>query len=622
MKTLLKLMCVTTLLAVTCHPAQGQVGTEFTYQGQLADAGVPLGGAVDLVFVLMDAETGGTTIGSMQIDNVPLDAGRFTVQLDFGPGAFDGAKRWLRIEVRSPHDPTDNEPFTLLDPRQPLTATPYAMFALNATNGAAHTLDAAYDDGGPGSGRSITADSGPVDIGGPDGLTVGGPVGIGTTNPTKPLDVFGDFLMGGDGAQFEGGSEYIQIRGRSDEWHLGVTNTTSSTSTDFFISNSSSSTDGTFHIEQNGNVGIGTTVPAAKLQVAGTVHSTSGGFKFPDGTTQTTAAAGSASGNTLDQAYDEGGAGAGAVIFADNGPVLLLNGSDVNPVSGGYLQLGPTSGTNIGFDSNEIMARNNGVATTLALNPQGGTVTVGAGVEQGRLSVNTNTAVAEVTVDGDMHFLNSGRISYADNDNVELGELVGTTFTKSMRVSHSTGVGRVDVFGGNGISNVVLYNDISSLNHGRIEVRNAIGQQEAGMYVNSSGQGVVFGDVKNFRAKNPRDASTEIWYASLEGPEAAAYVRGTGRLVKGRAVVTLPKHFQDVATASGMTVQITPRSARSKGLAVVTQSLESFEVAELFEGAGDYEFHWEVKGVRQGFEDYKVYRPTLKSEPPAASSRD
>lgn len=36
-----------------------------------------------------------------------------------------------------------------------------------------------------------------------------------------------------------------------------------------------------------GNVGIGVS-PSQKLSVAGTVESTSGGFKFPDGTIQTT----------------------------------------------------------------------------------------------------------------------------------------------------------------------------------------------------------------------------------------------------------------------------------------------------------------------------------------------
>ena len=45
-------------------------------------------------------------------------------------------------------------------------------------------------------------------------------------------------------------------------------------------------------VTPTGDVGIGTTAPAQKLSVAGAIESTSGGFKFPDGTTQTTAATG------------------------------------------------------------------------------------------------------------------------------------------------------------------------------------------------------------------------------------------------------------------------------------------------------------------------------------------
>lgn len=47
---------------------------------------------------------------------------------------------------------------------------------------------------------------------------------------------------------------------------------------------------GRFAVKENGNAGIGTASPAEKLSVAGMVQSTSGGFKFPDGTTQTSAA--------------------------------------------------------------------------------------------------------------------------------------------------------------------------------------------------------------------------------------------------------------------------------------------------------------------------------------------
>ncbi len=43
-------------------------------------------------------------------------------------------------------------------------------------------------------------------------------------------------------------------------------------------------------VKDNGNVGIGNNNPGDKLTVAGAVHSTSGGFIFPDGTTQITAA--------------------------------------------------------------------------------------------------------------------------------------------------------------------------------------------------------------------------------------------------------------------------------------------------------------------------------------------
>jgi hypothetical protein len=78
------------------------------------------------------------------------------------------------------------------------------------------------------------------------------------------------------------------------------------------------------HITSAGNFGIGTTAPEQKLSVAGVVESTSGGFKFPDATTQTTAAmAGVSTNGTLS------GAGTPA------SPLAVLYGSSAGTAAQG-----------------------------------------------------------------------------------------------------------------------------------------------------------------------------------------------------------------------------------------------------------------------------------------------
>jgi len=140
------------------------------------------------------------------------------------------------------------------------------------------------------------------------------------------------------------------------------------------------------------------------------------------------------------------------------------------------------------------------------------------------------------------------------------------------------------------------------------------------MYAGADGRGVVWADVKNFRVPNPNKANTDIWYASVEGPEAAAYVRGTASLVDGRAEVTLPDHFTAVASDVGITVQITPSSAASKGIAVTQRDSKGFVAQELGGGTGNYAFDYYVMAIRQGYENYKVVRAS--SEGLDASDED
>jgi hypothetical protein len=100
----------------------------FTYQGRLHDGGSPAGGPHDFVFDLFDSDEGGVQVGGrVQVDDVELVGGHFTVGLDFG-AVFDGRQLWLQIGVRPG---SSQDVFTTLSPRQRIGATPYAQKALN-----------------------------------------------------------------------------------------------------------------------------------------------------------------------------------------------------------------------------------------------------------------------------------------------------------------------------------------------------------------------------------------------------------------------------------------------------------------------------------------------------------
>ncbi|MBI3951711.1 MAG: hypothetical protein HY314_14780 [Acidobacteria bacterium] len=100
--------------------------TAFTYQGQLKDAAGPVNGAYDLQFILYSAQTGGEKLGSIDIEDLALSNGLFSVRLDFGQTVLEAKEGWLEIGVRPGGSAG---PYTVLFPRQKLTPTPYAIFA-------------------------------------------------------------------------------------------------------------------------------------------------------------------------------------------------------------------------------------------------------------------------------------------------------------------------------------------------------------------------------------------------------------------------------------------------------------------------------------------------------------
>jgi hypothetical protein len=70
--------------------------------------------------------------------------------------------------------------------------------------------------------------------------------------------------------------------------------------------------------------------------------------------------------------------------------LTIDGGSDVGNGSGGYLQLGLTTGLNIGIDNNEIQARSNGGVSRIVLNNGGGAVQVGSAVTPTGYSFSVN----------------------------------------------------------------------------------------------------------------------------------------------------------------------------------------------------------------------------------------
>jgi len=128
----ISILFIVFILLAGLHQAAAQGTTAFTYQGQLHDSGTNANGAYTMMFALYDSASGGTQIGSTITTTPILANGLFTVNLDFGAGAFTGAARWLDITITNGGNQT-------LSPRVQLMPAPYAQFAAIAatvTNGA------------------------------------------------------------------------------------------------------------------------------------------------------------------------------------------------------------------------------------------------------------------------------------------------------------------------------------------------------------------------------------------------------------------------------------------------------------------------------------------------------
>jgi len=280
---------------------------QLSYQGFLADAGdsSAVTAALEMTFRLFDSETKGAQLWSETHPVVEVSGGLFQVllgsQTAFPDGLFDGSTLWLQTEVGA----------EILTPRKPLVSTAYSHRANSAemlldytlpdlddrwvNEGQANSVTGAMvtdgeivdddvsatadidpgkiagtawtaDNDGAGSGLNAdlvdghhaadfinmdqldhldAADGDPADA-----LVVDneGKVGIGTATPATELDVNGSVTAT---TYFGDGSNLTGISGTADnDWTI----------------------DGDDVYHETGNVGIGLTIPTAKLDVVGTTR--------------------------------------------------------------------------------------------------------------------------------------------------------------------------------------------------------------------------------------------------------------------------------------------------------------------------------------------------------------
>ncbi|MCL5270968.1 MAG: hypothetical protein M1457_10575 [bacterium] len=233
----------------------------------------------------------------------------------------------------------------------------------------------------------------------------------------------------------------------------------------------------------------------------------------------------------------------------------------------------------------------------------------------------------EILVRNDSHAI-TGEMTTIDDEGVSaLSDTTG-----QVRASLSSLLGQGDLYFVNSADTIVA--TLTSNDEGQLQLNNTVGDPRVYLsslanngylnLVDSTGASAIILDAvdgsisatgtKNFNIPYPGDPTRRLVYACPEGPEAAIYVRGTAKLVDGEASIDLPEHFALIAVAEGMTVQLTPRSADSYGLAAVAVTPARLRVKELMRGNGSYPFDYSVMAVRKGYEHYEAVRPTQAAQ--------
>jgi len=298
-KKMLIILVLSLMISLAQVGKAAPMGTAWTYQGRLMDANGPADGLYDLQFALFtDPVLSDSQIGStIDVNELEVIDGYFTVVLDFGDKVFNGDARWLEIGIR----PWDSEErHTPLNPRHEVTPMPYALqtrgiFVDSAGNVGIGTkspnkkLTVAFGDFAvyPGHEASIITDGMNVKLGDPEGVRNqvfleiddltekfvfnNGDVGIGTVSPLYDLHVYDSVGNAYVKVESESGYAFFLADGsRNSGFTIKENGTTKADVYWNTANNSLSLAEGSVDrlVVKGGKVGIGMASPQGKLEVS------------------------------------------------------------------------------------------------------------------------------------------------------------------------------------------------------------------------------------------------------------------------------------------------------------------------------------------------------------------
>jgi hypothetical protein len=598
----------------SASPLKAPNGTGFTYQGKLIDGGVPANGAYDLQFKLYDALSGGAQVGStLTQSSVTVTNGLFTVQLDFG-NVFNGTALYLEIGVALGGS---GGPYTTLTPRQPLSPTPYALFASNTSlfnglNAASFAL-ASHTHWGQtwtGTGTGLTLSGGSTGISG-SGTSIGvhgssiGTFGVGVSG-TGSVSGTGVSGTGGTGVY---GSGSTGVYGTGTGTNSTGISGTGSTGVSGIGSNYGVYGDG---VATNSTGVFGMTAYLNSYGVSGTNTSGSGTGVYGTGNTGVSGN-GTSIGVYGNSSSNYGVYGDGSIGVRGSGTTYGVYGQvDLTAGTGVRGYASATSGTTYGMYGQSDSIAGKGVygeASATSGNTSGvyGQVdsTAGKGVYGYAIATSGTTSGVYGQVDSTD---GSGVRGYASATSGSPYGVYGQS-ASTLGGAGVYGLGFIGVAGNGtgtnstGVSGISGSGGTGIYGHGGAYAGYFAGNVEVVGDVNVYGAFYVHGSPKS-AVVDTKDYGTRTLYA-VESPENWFQDFGTGQLTNGSAIITIdPVFAETVNLATDYHVFFTPMG--DCALYITDKTPTSFTVKALGGQTCSIAFDYNIVAKRLGYETLRL----------------